>query len=81
MGRRGREIIARSQLVCWNSSLAGSHDRTVVVDDTDFEELLNVIQFTMVRDTNMEKFQDLANKLRIECVRATEASKSGYERL
>ncbi|XP_039302442.1 transketolase-like protein 2 isoform X2 [Solenopsis invicta] len=32
----------------------------------------------MVRDTNMEKLQDLANKLRIECVQATEASKSGH---
>ncbi|XP_032673360.1 transketolase-like protein 2 isoform X2 [Odontomachus brunneus] len=32
----------------------------------------------MVRDTNMEKLQDLANRLRIECVRATEAAKSGH---
>ncbi|XP_012223619.2 transketolase-like protein 2 isoform X2 [Linepithema humile] len=32
----------------------------------------------MVRDTNMEKLQDLANKLRIECIQATEASKSGH---
>ncbi|XP_011150273.1 transketolase-like protein 2 isoform X2 [Harpegnathos saltator] len=32
----------------------------------------------MVRDTNMEKVQDLANRLRIECVRATEAAKSGH---
>ncbi|XP_011686755.1 PREDICTED: transketolase-like protein 2 isoform X2 [Wasmannia auropunctata] len=32
----------------------------------------------MVRATNMEKLQDLANKLRIESVRATEASKSGH---
>lgn len=33
----------------------------------------------MVRESNMEKLQDLANKLRIESVRATEASKSGYD--
>ncbi|XP_029177223.1 transketolase-like protein 2 isoform X2 [Nylanderia fulva] len=32
----------------------------------------------MVRNTNMEKLQDLANTLRINCVRATEASKSGH---
>lgn len=32
----------------------------------------------MVRDTNMEKLQDLANRLRIECIQATEASKSGH---
>ncbi|XP_014475838.1 PREDICTED: transketolase-like protein 2 isoform X2 [Dinoponera quadriceps] len=32
----------------------------------------------MVRDTNMEKLQNLANRLRIECVRATEAAKSGH---
>lgn len=32
----------------------------------------------MVRNTSMEKLQDIANTLRIECVRATEASKSGY---
>ncbi|XP_012523861.1 transketolase-like protein 2 isoform X2 [Monomorium pharaonis] len=32
----------------------------------------------MVRDRNMEKLQDLANKLRIDCVQATEASKSGH---
>ncbi|XP_072755490.1 transketolase-like protein 2 isoform X2 [Anoplolepis gracilipes] len=32
----------------------------------------------MVRNTNMEKLQDLANILRIECIRATEASKSGH---
>lgn len=27
----------------------------------------------------MEKLQDVANKLRIECIQATEASKSGYD--
>ncbi|KAL6444657.1 hypothetical protein ACFW04_002031 [Cataglyphis niger] len=32
----------------------------------------------MVQNTNMEKLQDLANTLRIECVKATEASKSGH---
>lgn len=32
----------------------------------------------MVRNTSVEKLQDIANTLRIECVRATEASKSGY---
>lgn len=33
----------------------------------------------MVRDTNMEKLQDLATRLRIQCIQATEASKSGYD--
>nr|XP_033192307.1 transketolase-like protein 2 isoform X2 [Bombus vancouverensis nearcticus] len=32
----------------------------------------------MVRDTNMEKLQDLATRLRIQCIQATEASKSGH---
>ncbi|XP_018342998.1 PREDICTED: transketolase-like protein 2 isoform X2 [Trachymyrmex septentrionalis] len=32
----------------------------------------------MVRDTDVEKLQHIANKLRIECVKATEASKSGH---
>ncbi|KAG7199966.1 hypothetical protein KM043_014394 [Ampulex compressa] len=32
----------------------------------------------MVQDTNIEKLQDIANLLRIECVRATEESKSGH---
>ncbi|CAL1674839.1 unnamed protein product [Lasius platythorax] len=32
----------------------------------------------MVRNTNMEKLQDLAHTLRIDCVQATEASKSGH---
>ncbi|XP_050444726.1 transketolase-like protein 2 isoform X2 [Cataglyphis hispanica] len=32
----------------------------------------------MVQNTNMEKLQDLANTLRIKCVKATEASKSGH---
>ncbi|XP_017879291.1 transketolase-like protein 2 isoform X1 [Ceratina calcarata] len=32
----------------------------------------------MVRDTNMEKLQDIAHKLRIDSIRATEASKSGH---
>ncbi|XP_031833025.1 transketolase-like protein 2 isoform X2 [Nomia melanderi] len=32
----------------------------------------------MVRDTNMEKLQDLATKLRILSIQATEASKSGH---
>ena len=32
----------------------------------------------MVRDTNMEKLQDIAMRLRIESIQATEASKSGY---
>jgi len=33
----------------------------------------------MVRKEDVEKLQDLANRLRIESVRATEASKSGYD--
>jgi len=33
----------------------------------------------MVRDTDVEKLQHIANKLRIECIKATEASKSGYD--
>ncbi|XP_018048081.1 PREDICTED: transketolase-like protein 2 isoform X2 [Atta colombica] len=32
----------------------------------------------MVRDTDVEKLQHIANKLRIECIKATEASKSGH---
>ncbi|XP_025270599.1 transketolase-like protein 2 isoform X2 [Camponotus floridanus] len=32
----------------------------------------------MVRNTSIEKLQDIAHTLRIECVRATEASKSGH---
>ncbi|GAB1869270.1 transketolase [Camponotus japonicus] len=32
----------------------------------------------MVRNTSMEKLQDIAHTLRIDCVRATEASKSGH---
>lgn len=33
----------------------------------------------MVRDINVENLQDLANRLRIQCIKATEASKSGYD--
>ncbi|XP_012346520.1 transketolase-like protein 2 isoform X2 [Apis florea] len=32
----------------------------------------------MVRDINVENLQDLANRLRIQCIKATEASKSGH---
>lgn len=73
--RRGREIIARSRFA--KTPLAGSHDRTFVVD-AGLEGFLGINQFTM-RGMNMEKLQDLANKLRIQCVQATEASKSGYD--
>lgn len=72
---RGREILGRSWFICRNSRTAA-----VAIEHSfcwlRFRDSGNSSK--MVRDTNMEKLQDMANRLRIESVQSTEASKSGY---